>query len=218
MRRRAIDLYCCAGGASKGLADAGFELTGVDKDPQPSYPFTFIQADARDILADHAFLAQFDLIAASPPCHDHTPLSALSGLDGTGELLEVTRGLLMAQPVPWVLENVAAAPLRADFLLCGAMFGLRTYRHRRFEIDPRLPLLLAPPPHPRHVARTATKRRRERWAEGWNVSVSGDVGVYVGPEALGIDWMTGDQLSQAIPPAYTKFIGLQLLDVLREAA
>jgi len=213
MRPRLLDLYCCAGGATRGYQRASFYVVGVDIAPQPNYVGDeFIKADALDVLADRKFLATFDFIGGSPPCHDHSPLSALTGLDGTGNLLGASRDLLMAQPVPWVLENVAAAPLRADFLLCGSMFGLRTYRHRRFEVDPRLPVLLALPPHPRHKALTATKNRRQRWDEGRNVSVSGDVGTYVGPEALGIDWMTGDQLSQAIPPAYTEYIGRQLIE------
>lgn len=215
MRPRALDLYCCADGATRGYQRAGFHVTGVDSRPQPRYiGDEFIQADAMEVLRDRAFLARFALIAASPPCQDHSPLSALVGEHGTGWMLPATREALMAQPAPWVIENVAAAEARADFLLCGAMFGLRTYRHRRFEIDPRLPLLLNVPPHPKHKTPTATKNRRERWEQGWNVSVTGDVGVYIGPEALGIDWMNGAELSQAIPPAYTEFIGSQLIEYL----
>lgn len=113
---------------------------------------------------------------------------------------------------PWVIENVMTAPLDKDssIVLCGGMFGLRTYRHRRFESNHSL----TAPEHPKHVAKTATKQRRERWALGWHVSITGDVGTYVGPEAMGIDWMTGNELSEAIPPAYTEWIGRQLADAL----
>jgi DNA (cytosine-5)-methyltransferase 1 len=204
-----LDLFCGAGGAAMGYHRAGFDVVGVDVKPQPRYPFKFVQTDAITYPLDG-----FDAIHASPPCQDHSPLSAVAGDHGTGWMLDETRARLMAQPAPWVIENVGAADMRSDFLLCGAMFGLRTYRHRQFELDPRMPVLLAPPSHPRHRALTATKNRRQRWADGWNVSVTGDVGVYLGPEAMGIDWMNGNELSQAIPPAYTEYIGAQLLDAL----
>ena len=160
----------------------------------------------------------FDLIHASPPCQDHSPLSALVGTHATGWMLPATRGRLLATPAPWVIENVAAASVRPDFLLCGKMFGLRVQRHRKFEIDPRLGLLISLPEHPRHRERTATKNRRALWEQGWDVSVTGDVGTWLGPEALGIDWMTGNELSQAIPTAYTEYVGRALLEHLREVA
>jgi len=97
------------------------------------------------------------------------------------------------------------------------MFGLRTYRHRRFESY----MHLTAPEHPKHTVLTATKQRKQRWAEGWNVSITGDVGTYVGPEAMGIDWMNGNELCEAIPPAYTQHIGEQLMAYIlarREAA
>jgi DNA (cytosine-5)-methyltransferase 1 len=212
-----LDLYCCAGGAAKGYDDAGFDVVGVDVNPQPHYPYEFIQADALEVLADKAFMALFDAAHGSPPCHDHTPLSALSGLDGTGRLLAATREGFQAASIPWVIENVPGAPMRADLTLCGGMFGLRTYRHRWFELSGSLGLVSVPY-HPPHRALTATKRRRERWAEGWHVSITGDVGVYVGPEAMGIGWMNGAELSQAIPPPYTEYVGRLLTGHLREAA
>ena len=102
--------------------------------------------------------------------------------------------------------------MRVDLMLCGSMFGLRTYRHRWFEFsDPMFPPVLT---HPRHVAKTSTKKRRACWDAGMNISVTGDVGVYVGSEAMGIDWMTGNELSQAIPPAYTEHIGRHLMNFI----
>ena len=216
-RPRLLDLYCGAGGAAMGYYRAGFEVVGVDIDPQPRYPFEFHQADALEYLAEHGH--EFDAIHASPPCQDHSPLRALSGEHGTGWLLDATMDALRSQPAPWVVENVAGARMPATLTLCGGMFGLRTYRHRKFAIDPRVGLV-AVPPHPRHVARTSTRDRRNGFDAGMHVSVTGDVGSWVGPACMGIDWMTGDELSQAIPPAYAEFIGMQLLDHIanKEAA
>lgn len=193
-----------------GYQRAGFDVTGVDNRPMPRHPFNFVQADALEYLAAHGH--EYDAIHASPPCHDHTSLSSRAGTDGTGWLLDATRQALVANGRPWVIENVPGAPMRADIMLCGAMFGLRTYRHRWFELsDPMMPLL---PEHPRHRARTSTKKRPKCFAAGLNISVTGNVGRWVGPAVMGIDWMTGAELSQAIPPAYTQFIGEQLIERL----
>ncbi|MGN2640517.1 DNA methylase [Nocardia takedensis] len=190
-----------------GYHRAGFEVVGVDIADQPRYPFTFHQGDALEFLAAHGH--EFDAIAASPPCQAYTPLGALHPHKRYPDLVAPTREALEASGLPYVIENVMAAPLHRDrsIVLCGSQFGLRTYRHRRFESR----LVLVAPPHPAHTVRTATRQRRQRWAQGWNVSVTGDVGRYVGPEAMGIDWMTGDELCQAIPPAYTHHLGGQLL-------
>jgi len=223
-RPRLLDLFCGAGGAAMGYHRAGFDVVGVDINPQPHYPFEFAQGDAMEVLATMAagnwptLGAQFDAIHASPPCQDHSPLRSVAGEHGTGWMLAATLGLLAAQPLPWIVENVSAARNRADFLLCGEMFGLRTVRHRRFTIDPRLPFLLAVPPHPRHLRPTSTKNRVSALAEGHNLSITGNVGVHAGPLCMGIDWMTGDELSQAIPPAYTEYIGRQLLDHVKAGA
>jgi DNA (cytosine-5)-methyltransferase 1 len=195
---------------------AGFHVTGVDLHPQPRYAGdVFVRADALEVLADRPFLAGFHAIHASPPCQHASPLRALSPGKAYPALIEPTRALLEAWGGPWVMENVMSAALRPDVVLCGGMFGLRTYRHRKFETNLRR---LTAPPHPRHVIRTATKRRRERWDAGWHVSITGDVGVYVGPEAMGIDWMTGQELCEAIPPAYTRHLGGQLRAALAAPA
>jgi DNA (cytosine-5)-methyltransferase 1 len=209
-----LDLFCGAGGAAMGYHQAGFDVIGVDIEPQPRYPFRFVQGDALDVLAGRDLLPPFDAIHASPPCQDHSPLKSRAGEHGTGWMLDATRRALVRTGLPCVIENVMAADMRPDLVLCGEMFGLRTIRHRQFEVA-GFPVMS--PPHSPHVARTATSRRRERWARGWHVSITGDVGTYVGPEAMGIDWMTGDELSQAIPPAYTRFIGEQLRDHLAHA-
>jgi DNA (cytosine-5)-methyltransferase 1 len=212
-RPRLLDLFAGAGGAAMGYHRAGFDVTGVDINPQPRYPFEFHQADALTFPLDG-----FDAIHASPPCQDHSPLKSVAGLHGTGWMLDATLERLAAQPAIWIVENVGSAHNRADFLLCGEMFGLRTIRHRRFTLDPRFEGLLAIPPHPKHRARTSTKKRRACWDAGLNISVTGDIGSTIGGLALDIDWMNGNELSQAIPPAYTEYIGVQLIDCLERAA
>lgn len=201
-----------------GYHRAGFDVVGVDINPQPRYPFEFYQEDALTFLSDHGH--EFDAVHASPPCQSWSPLHALSPEKDYPELIAPTRAalaeLVWRRRVPAVIENVMSAPLikSSSVVLCGGMFGLRTYRHRRFESW----LHLATPDHPRHIIRTATKQRRARWNEGWHVSITGDVGTYVGPEAMGINWMTGNELCEAIPPAYTEFIGRQLIEQIKTVA
>lgn len=216
MRPRLLDLYCCQGGAAVGYHRAGFDVVGVDTDPQPRYPFEFHQADALEYLTEHGH--EFDAWHGSPPCRDHTPLTSVAGFDGTGHLLDDTRKAFIerAGERPWVIENVPGSPMRVDLMLCGGMFGLRTYRHRWFEFgDPWFPPHLE---HPRHKALTSTKKRRKDFAAGMHISVTGDVGSWVGPEVMGIDWMSGGGLSQAIPPAYTEVVGRHLLEQLAAKA
>lgn len=205
-RPRILDLFCCAGGAGTGYHRAGWDVVGIDINPQPRYPFEFHQADALHYLAEH--WGEYDAIHASPPCQSYTPLGALHPSKIYPDLIAATRGLLDLTGLPYVIENVMTAPLIKSqaIVLCGGMFGLRTYRHRRFESNQPLEA----PRHPKHVIRTATKQRRQRWEEGWHVSITGDVGTYLGPEAMGIDWMTGNELCEAIPPTYTEHVGRQL--------
>ena len=227
-RPRLLDLFCGAGGCSVGYKQAGFDVVGIDIETQKNYPFTYNRGDAlvaAEWLArsngvrfgrDRLSLDDFDVVHASPPCQSYTPLGALHPHKSYPDLVAATRDILDQLGKPYVIENVMSAPLdkARSVVLCGGMFGLRTYRHRRFESR----VTLAQPVHPKHVVRTATKRRRERWDQGWHVSITGDVGTYLGPEAMGIDWMNGNELSQAIPPAYTKFIGGQLIEYLEVAA
>lgn len=207
MKPRLLDAYCGAGGAARGYQLAGFHVTGVDHRPQPRYVGDeFVQDDALDYLAAHGH--EFDAIHASPPCHDHSTLSARAGKNGTGSLLQLTRLALDELALPYVIENVPGAPMRPDIILCGEMFGLRTIRHRWFELGDWWALC---PMHPPHTARTSSRKRMRDWLAGLHVSVTGDVSTYVGREAMGIDWMTGAELSQAIPPVYTCWVGERLL-------
>ena len=209
--RRLLDLFCGAGGCSVGYARAGFEVVGVDINPQPRYPFEFHQGDAMTCPLDG-----FDVIHASPPCQDHSPLKSRAGLHDTGWMLDEISERLRASGLVYVIENVAGAKMPTSLMLCGGMFGLRVYRHRRFEIALEVGLLNVPP-HPPHKVRTSTKNRRRDWEAGMNISVTGDIGSTIGRLAMGIPWMNSNELSQAIPPAYTEFIGGQLMDALAVA-
>lgn len=190
-----------------GLHQAGFEVTGVDIEPQKRYPFAFFQGDVLKI--DVAWCRQFDLIWASPPCQRFTVLRSVFDSSKYEDLVEPTRALLVAIGKPSIMENVVGAPLRADVTLCANTFGLRSYRHRIFECS----FPVVQPEHKLHLIRVnrRKKNRRGHWDAGGFVTVVGDIGSYVGPEAMGIDWMTGNELSQAIPPAYSKYIAEQFL-------
>jgi DNA (cytosine-5)-methyltransferase 1 len=209
---RILDLCCGQGGASRGYVDAGFSVVGVDLRPQPRYPYPFIQANALDVLADRRFIATFDAIGASFPCQGFKPGTLWSDQP---DLVTPGRAALERTGLPWVIENVMEAPLDRvrSIMLCGEMFGLRTIRHRLFEPAPGLTLVA--PPHSRHTRRTAHKRRRELWDQGYHASFTGDIGTYAGPAGMGIDWMTGNGLSEAIPPAYTRWVGQQLIDLIK---
>lgn len=200
---RALDLFCCAGGAAMGLHRAGFTVSGVDIKPQPRYPFDFVQMNALDALVGD--LGQFALIWASPPCQQFCALRTREDLSGYPDLIDPVRQRLLAHGIPFVIENVPGAPIRKDLMLCGSMFGLRSYRHRYFECS----FPVVQPTHPKHTVRVNRRgeNRREHWANGGFITITGDVGTYCGPEAMGIDWMTGNEMSEAIPPAYAEYIG-----------
>ena len=150
------------------------------------------------------------MIHASPPCQEYTPLRARQNGKHYPDLVAPTRQRLAAAGATWVIENVPGAPLDHWFYLCGGMFGLRTYRHRRFECS----ALVLQPHHPQHIAKTSTKKRRRDFDAGMHISITGDVGSWLGPGCMGIDWMNGTELSQAIPPAYTEYIGHRLMEYL----
>jgi DNA (cytosine-5)-methyltransferase 1 len=206
-----LDACCCQGGAARGYQRAGFHVVGVDIDPQPRYVGDeFIQGNALALIRDAGFMARFDAIHASWPCQAYK-LGTLRTNKPTFDLVTPGREAMNATGLPWVIENVMEAPLDLDrsIVLCANTFGLRTYRHRRFEYSEYL--TLTAPPHLPHVRRAPNRRRRERWLAGDHASITGDVGTYVGPDAMGIDWMTGNGLSEAIPPAYTEWVGRQIL-------
>lgn len=220
-RPRLLDLYCCAGGAAKGYQRAGFYVVGVDIEPQPRYcGDEFIQADALEALADREFVSSFDAGHGSPPCQDHSALNPWLKDNGTGHLLAATRRLLSQSGLPWVIENVDGSGLAAQedlfgangLLLCGSMFGLPLYRHRLFESS----LPLAAPHHPRHLVPAS---KAGHWVPGTIISVAGNCApIAMAREAMGIGWMNRDELAESIPPAFTEFIGAQLLRSIERAA
>lgn len=198
-----------------GYHRAGFDVTGVDIAHQPDYPFTFHQGDALDYVADH--WREFDVIHASPPCQASTALT--KGTNRGREyvnLIPETRRLLRAALRWTVMENVQGSDLRRDLTLCGEMFGLSVIRHRYFELDGWSADQL---PHKPHRGRTRGWRHGTYY-DGPYVAVYGNGGgkgtVAEWQAAMGIDW-TGDRkaIAEAIPPAFTQWIGARLLDVLR---
>jgi DNA (cytosine-5)-methyltransferase 1 len=202
-----------------GYHRAGFDVTGVDIVPQPRYPFRFVQADALEYLAEHA--GEYAAIGASPPCQAYSDMSnCRPGLaDEYPELIEPVRILLKASRKPYVIENVIGAGLthsddlfgRYGALLCGRMFGLKLYRHRAFETS----FPIATPAHPKH---TTPASKAGYWEPGTIISVSGHVNdIAEARAAMGIDWMTREELAESIPPQYTEYIGAQLLDHVRAA-
>ena len=213
MTMRLLDLFCGAGGAAMGYHQAGFdEIVGVDIKPQPHYPFTFVQADALD-LPWFIRLADFDLIHTSPPCQSY---SALKGLvaDSRPALIEPTRRLLVQSGVPWVIENVVGAPLIDPIRLCGSMFGLGVRRHRLFEMSfdsgssPTCRHELVP--EPIDVTGTCGPFCGVRKTPGGGVSRKPQ-NVAHARAVMGIDWMTRKELSEAIPPTYTRYVGERFL-------
>lgn len=217
-RPRLLDICCKAGGASVGYHRAGFDVVGVDREPQSNYPYTFIQRDLRDL--DPAWIAaNFDAVTGSPPCWDHSVLKHRTGRDYE-DFIPETRALLRATGLPFVIENVEGAPLIDPLVLCGTQFpGLRVKRHRLFEAN--FPLT-APMPHPRgkHPLHYTLDKRKahygllDEWTAFVQVTGGGNCSKAAAADAMGIDWMTKDELNQAIPPAYTEWIGKQLIERL----
>ena len=204
---KALDLFCCAGGASEGLRRAGFDVTGVDIEPQAHYPFTFIKADAMTVP-----LEGFDFVWASPPCQAYTLAQRIRD-NNHPDLIAPTRERLRRLGVPWAIENVVGAPLIDPIELCGAMFGLQVYRHRLFECS----FPIAAPHHPDHVAPLRKMGRPVRAGEFMHV-VGNFSGVAQARKAMGIDWMVRDELREAIPPAYAEYIGRAAIRAMRKAA
>lgn len=208
MKPRLLDLFCGAGGAAMGYHRAGFEVAGVDIKPQKNYPFEFHQADALEYP-----LEGFDAYHASPPCQAHTVLfpNALHKKDyGHKDCLPDTRRILETTGKPWVIENVPNADMNTVIVLCGTMFGLKVFRHRLFESN----TMLFQPFHLKHTGRTAGKGRYPRNDEDY-WTVTGHLGNLKGAgRAMGIDWMVMAELTEAIPPAYTEYIGRYLLGVV----
>jgi DNA (cytosine-5)-methyltransferase 1 len=205
---RALDLFSGAGGAAMGLHQAGYEVVGVDIRPQPRYPFTFLQGDAFEWLEDAGRLAVFDLIWASPKCQAHSMLTPTTHKSNHEVQLPRVLKLLRAQKIPYIVENVQGTQtmMRDPVMLCGSMFGLDVWRHRWFEIGNSDAFFLLPSCD-HSFAPVLLSGRGNRRVNGKRQSESRKA---VRVSASGIDWMTYDELSQAIPPAYSKFLAEQI--------
>ncbi|MBV2357972.1 SAM-dependent methyltransferase [Streptomyces sp. J2-1] len=202
-RPRLLDLFCCQGGAAKGYTDAGFDVTGIDKDPQPRYPYRFIQADAIAFVLEHG--AGFDFIHASPPCQHDSECQRIQG-NAHPDLIAPTRAALETTGRPWVIENVRGAlpKLRGPVMLCGPMLGVDTYRHRYFETGGGF--RLTQPEHPAHTVPQA-KMGRPVLPGHYGQYVGNFSGVHLARAVLGVPWMNRDGIRECIPPAYTQHIG-----------
>ena len=211
---RLLDLFCCAGGAGMGYRNAGFEVVGVDINPQPHYPFSFIKADVLELAPE--FIASFDAVHASPPCQSYSDLAKRNGNGHMWpRLIEPVREMLANSGLPFVIENVDGAPLIDAVILCGTMFPkLRVLRHRLFEAN----FDIVPPPHKKHPRVHTFDRRKshfgktDEWKDFVQVTGGGNCTLAAAREAMGIDWMTKAEINESIPPAYTQLIGQQLLE------
>lgn len=205
---RALDLFCKAGGATKGLQLAGYYVTGVDIEPQPHYcGDVFVQADAMTVD-----LAGYDLIWSSPPCQAHSDLQKQSKRAYT-DFIAPIRARLLATCTPYIIENVEGAPLFNPITLCGTMFhGLRVIRHRLFESN----VTLRVPHHPAHpLVFTHDKRkahygRLDQDTSFVQVTGGGNCSAANKRAAMDVAWMSGSEANQAIPPAYSKFLAEQI--------
>jgi DNA (cytosine-5)-methyltransferase 1 len=211
-----LDLFCGAGGCAAGYHRAGFDVVGVDLHPQPNYPFEFHRADAFEFLAAHGW--RFAAVHASPPCQNYSSITHLRGARADHpDLVAPTRDALAATGKPWVMENVPRSPLRSPAVLCGSAFNLMVRRHRLFESNFPLP-------------GSGCRHKDAYAAHGRPIAVYGHPGggassntctrerkgsLAVWKQAMGVDWMKARELAQAIPPAYTEYVGRHLMEHLR---
>lgn len=196
-----------------GYHRAGFEVVGVDIKPQPRYPFEFHQADALEFP-----LSGFDVIHASPPCQKFSRATNIHNgkpyQKNHPDLIDAIRQRLSATERPYIIENVPEAPLTSCVTLCGTMFeGLRVYRHRNFET---WPIVLLPPYCCNHKYRLPPNKGHYHTLDEYDfiTCVGHNFSAESGRIAMGIGWMTRDELAEAIPPAYTEWIGRKFLEYL----
>lgn len=220
-----LDLFCGAGGAAMGYYQAGFtDITGIDIKPQKRYPFKFVQGDALEYL--EKFGAEYDVIHASPPCQGYSLTIHIHKNSSKKKkhlkLIEPVRKLLQATGKPYIIENVSGARshLINPLMLCGTMFGLQTFRHRYFEINPSIIFAPFTCYHWGKTLSNNAKVKNRRVVQSFNlasfITIAGhDYKLSDGKIAMGIDWMTRDELNEAIPPIFTKWIGERLLEILQ---
>lgn len=210
-----LDLYCKAGGASTGYAQAGFDVTGIDIKKQKRYPYTFIQADVLDVLQDLDYLRSFDVIAASPPCQTHSITKHLRVAQGKStdkiDLIPQTRAALIASEKPYVIENVPLAPLIDPVQFCGSSYGLMVRRHRLFESN--LVLIGSVCNHKAQGKPVGVYgSMRDEIPNGGHTAKT----IEQAREAMGITYMIWGELVEAIPPVYTYEIGKQIVKQIKD--
>jgi DNA (cytosine-5)-methyltransferase 1 len=225
-RPRLLNLCCCGGGSCAGYERAGFEVWGIDIDPQPNYlnPERFIQADALEVIVDTSFMKSFSAVHASPPCQSYSPLNAYNKKQYP-RLIEPIREAILRHGIPGVIENVPGAPLRSPITLCGYMFdGLMVERHRLFEV---IGFDVEQPPHPVHSLR-CTRNGYLPTDDAPLMSIHGGKHSKAWQrkacEVMGVPWLAVPETSstertkrgirevcEAIPPAYAEFIGKHLM-------
>src|SRR3972149_4281602 len=198
-----LDLFCGAGGAGMGYHLAGFDVVGVDINPQPNYPFEFVQGDALEYLLLHG--RRFDVIHASPPCQAYSEATPIEQRASHPDLIDPVRNALLETGKPYIIENVenARGKLRNPMMLCGTMFGLKVWRHRYFEI---CPILAMSPATCQHIGRPVVINPGSNARRGRNDQRRRHHIVEY-REAMQISWMTSTEIIEAIPPIYTKYIG-----------
>jgi len=208
-----LDVFCDSGGTSRGYQLAGFYVVGVDIRPQPRYAGDeFHQGDAVEFLLRHA--RHFDALAGSPPCQWYSATQRIQGRQHP-KLIGPTREAMRRSGRPYVIENVPGAPLLDPVELCGAMFGLRTYRHRLFESGNGFSF--SAPAHPVHTAPNAKMGRPVRDGEFMHI-VGNFSNVALARQIMGMPWATRDELREAVPVPYTELIGRKLISHLRAIA
>jgi hypothetical protein len=222
-----LDLYCCAGGAARGYQRAGFRVMGVDIVPRPNYcGDSFLQGDALEVLRTIS-AKDWAMVHASPPCQEANTLTMTNRKLGRGrehvQLLPATRAALDELGLPYVIEQPASRRgglMRTDLRLCMDMFPVdppRVFRHRDFELSS---MKVSQPPHAKHTGRVRGWRHGV-YHDGDYVAAYGSGGGKATIEemqhALGIDWTdVREELTEAIPPAYTEHIGREFLKTLTQ--
>jgi DNA (cytosine-5)-methyltransferase 1 len=209
MAKKLLDLFCGVGGASVGYAQAGFEVFGVDLKHGKRYPYTYLRADVLDVLRDEEYLQQFDVIHASPPCQTHSITKHLRNAQGKTtsklDLIPETRAALIASGKAYIIENVMGSPLIDPIMLCGSAFGLKVRRHRIFESN--MPLKGTVCNHKEQGRPIGVYGSlRDEIPKGGKTAESIDEA----RQAMGMPWAIWSELVEAIPPAYTKYLGEQI--------
>lgn len=200
---RLLDAFCKQGGASTGYSQWFDDITGIDIERQPKYPYNFIHGDAIQYILDHGH--EYDAIHASPPCQWYSVTWQLQ-MNDHDDLIPPTRNALQTAGKPYVIENVPPAPLRRDLTLCGCMFGIRTYRERVFETSG---FHIPQPQHKEHTAKLAKMGRPPKDNEYLHI-VGNFSNVNLGRTIMEMPHANRDGLREAIPASYSRYVGQYL--------